>query len=632
MGSMYGFSAQKRINNPAIILDKMFRAIPSPCLSANHQWTTREGLVGLGTTYPAKASASKYYAEDLSSGMYCIFDGIIYRDNNDLNRKSLVETDGAAFLLEQYQRSGTNCLRNINGSFNVAWWDEKAHRLILANDKLGHNLLFLGIRDNILVFASMLARIMATGILSSDIDIEGFADLLNYGYILGERTLFKDIHVLPPASFLIFEGGKVCIKQYWHLNQVESHGRYDKQRLDELENTFKLAVKRSILPDKTCAIDLTGGLDSRCILAAAVNQRLPFITHTGGQPDTTDVVIAKRLSAQIGVQHCFESINPQMLSEWLVPMVLYQGGIFATIHCHPCQLLYSPLPFDAIVQGTGGEFARGADWVSPGDLRISNLTTEFIMRRLSSRTAQCLNMEQLWKREFRFIGMHAPREHLHSLLAGYKPKDSPIAVMKYLSLNELGRKFLNKAILIARGSKGAYFPYFDHQWVEAIASIPISERVNNRIQTDLIKRLCPEIKDIPYTHDPFPLLAPLWKILMRKGYRVVKRRTLQKLQFTNINPDEVPSTYYFRWSRKEMYNTFTELLYNPHAAFRTYLNWKTVETLLNQHFTGKKNWEILVAALTVFEISHKLWVAPYKPYTDDHVIPLFLPSDLKKAI
>ncbi|NUN24232.1 MAG: asparagine synthase, partial [Candidatus Jettenia caeni] len=92
MSSMYGFSAQKRINNPAIILNKMFRAIPSPCLSANHQWTTLEGLVGLGTTYPAKASGSKYYAEDLSSGMYCIFDGIIYRDNNDLNRKSLVET------------------------------------------------------------------------------------------------------------------------------------------------------------------------------------------------------------------------------------------------------------------------------------------------------------------------------------------------------------------------------------------------------------------------------------------------------------------------------------------------------------------------------------------------------------
>ena len=56
--------------------------------------------------------------------------------------------------------------------------------------------------------------------------------------------------------------------------------------------------------------------------------------------------------------------------------------------------------------------------------------------------------------------------------------------------------------------------------------------------------------------------------------------------------------------------TLAGLLYNPNAAFRAYLRWGTVKALLDQHFSGKEDWEHLVAALTVFEIAHSLWVAP----------------------
>jgi hypothetical protein len=75
-------------------------------------------------------------------------------------------------------------------------------------------------------------------------------------------------------------------------------------------------------------------------------------------------------------------------------------------------------------------------------------------------------------------------------------------------------------------------------------------------------------------------------------------------------PTKVPTHYFSQWIRKEMRETLFDLLYNPKAAFRAYLNWQTVETLFNQHFSGQANWEHLVGALTVFEISHRLWVDP----------------------
>lgn len=608
MSGIYGFAAQMGISDPITMLDRMREAIPSPGPSVQHQWAVKEGYVGLGAVHPARIDKSRHFAEDPSARAFCVFDGVIYRDTG-ADGENCVEPNGAVLLLERYLQSGTECLSEISGSFNVAWWDAKACRLVLANDKLGHRLLFWGLWSDRLVFASMMARIMATGTLSPEIDVEGFADLLSYGYTLGERTLFKSVHTLPPASALTYEGGKVSVQQYWRLDYVEPHGRYDERRLDELADVFKIAVRRSIRPDLTCGIGLTGGLDSRCVLAAAVNQRLSFGTFTGGQPDSTDVVLARQVADQAGAQHALELIGPEKASAWLVPMVLHQGAMVATLHSHPCQFLDSAFPFDAIIQGVGGEFARGA-WVSPEDLDIGDLVAKKPLKLKRQMVSKTQYVERLWKPEFRSLGLHSPEERLDAVLSEYSLQDAPVAAVEYFYLYERCRKFLNKAILIVRASNDVYLPYLDHQWLEAIAAIPISERVTNRIQIDLIKRLYPAIVDIPYTSNHNPSSALPWRFGVMRHYRTAKRTVRQRFGFGGRGRRKVRAHNYRQWSRDNMRPVLVELLYNPNAAFRPYLRWETVEALLNQHFSGKNDWVALVSALTVFEIAHKLWVDP----------------------
>jgi asparagine synthase (glutamine-hydrolysing) len=608
MSGIYGFAVQHCVSDPKIVLKKMREAVPAYGPLVNHQWTSKDGDIGLETLHPTRIGQCGRYAEDRSTGVYCIFDGVIYRASEAAGGE-LVEPNGAALLLEHYLSSGTEGLDKIDGSFNVAWWDERVRCLVLANDKLSHRPLFFGYSNGNLVFASLLANIMATGMISPEVDVEGLADLITYQYILGKRTLFKDILILPPASVLTYKEGRLSIKQYWCLDHVEPYGKYDKRRLDRLAEVFKTAVRRSLRLDLTCAVGLTGGLDSRCILAAAANQQLPFVTHTGGQPDSTDVVLANEIADRAEAPHIFEPITPDNLGEWLVPMVLHQGAIIATLHSHPCQLLYSQLPFDAIVQGLGGEFVRGF-WVSPSDLKISDLATQKPrgIRRLLSKTTQY--PEKLWNPVFRSRALHAPKEHLNDLLSDYNTQDVPVAAVEYLYVNERCRKFLNKAILIARANRDAYFPFLDHQWMEEVASIPISERLNNRIQIDLIKRLYPKILDIPYAKNLIPLSASPGRIRVINHYRGIKQRLSRKLKFMGPDHIIVPTHYYSQWTRSEMRSMLIELLYNPNAAFRAYLDWETVETLLGQHFSRQKNYESLLGALAVFEIAHQLWVNP----------------------
>jgi len=640
MSGIYGFAAQKGIPDPLTILNRMQKAIQMPGPALQHQWTAKEGLAGLGAVHPTRIGEPGHFAEDPTHKVYCVFDGVIYRDQGAPGG-NLVEPNGAALLLKRYLELGPDCLSEISGSFNVAWWDEKAQRLVLGNDRIGQRLLFFGHRNGVLAFSSLLARVMEAGLLSSEIDVEGLADMITYEHTVGERTLFKDAKVLPPASVLTYERGRVDIRKYWDLGQIEPQGHYDEQRLDEVEELFRIAVRRAIRPDITVAIDLTGGLDSRCILAAAANMDLPFVTHTGGQPDSTDVVLAQQAAAVAGAEHIFERVGPEKVAQWLVPMVRHQGGIISTLHSHPCQHFEMSLPFDASVQGIGINYIRG-HWVKAAELDIPAIDApstvrSLLKRKMLSHTAKQIDAEELWRPEYRTVGLQAPDAHARELLDQYSTHDRPIAALDNISLHERCRKFLNKAILVVRSAREVYYPYFDHELIIALAKIPMAERVTHTIQLDLLKRLGPQLLDVPTTKTLLPLSASPTKVwLTQKGWGARRRLSrwfrplryplqglgplryplqglgplrypLQGLGLLSNVPTRVPNHYYSRWIREEMRPTLIELLYNPNAAFRTYLRGEKIEDLLNQHFSGKANWEHLVGTLTVFEITHQLW-------------------------
>jgi hypothetical protein len=159
-------------------------------------------------------------------------------------------------------------------------------------------------------------------------------------------------------------------------------------------------------------------------------------------------------------------------------------------------------------------------------------------------------------------------------------------------------------------AREVYYPYFDHDLIVALAHIPMAERVNHRIQVDLIRRLFPDLLAVPSDKTLMPMSASHTSVWMTHRYWALRRRLSRRLGLPDNVPAKVPNHYYSQWIRNEMRPTLVELLYNPDAAFRAFLRWETVKSLLDQHFSGQGNWEHLVGALTVFEIAHRLWVDP----------------------
>jgi asparagine synthetase B (glutamine-hydrolysing) len=182
--------------------------------------------------------------------------------------------------------------------------------------------------------------------------------------------------------------------------------------------------------------------------------------------------------------------------------------------------------------------------------------------------------------------------------------------MDYLALRERCRKFLNKAIMIVRGCREAYFPYLDHEFIEALARLPVAERVTHSIQTDLTRRSYPKLLRTPYEKTMIPLSASPLRKTATKAVRALRRRAVGRIPFVTPQPPKVPNHYYTKWTRTEMRPILADLLYNENAAFRAYLQWDTVERALDEHFSGQRSWEALLGALAVIEIAHRIWIEP----------------------
>jgi asparagine synthase (glutamine-hydrolysing) len=607
MSGIFGFALSKRINGPEKVLDMMSDALPTHGSTKKSQWVGSDGQVGLGVIHPERISIASHSAEDQAQGVYCICEGTIH-PKSDLDGEKSKNSKGAELLLKEYLKFDEECIENYSGSFNVAWWDEQRRRLVIANDKIGQRLLFYSQKNGTFVFGSYIARVVASDLFSREIDLEGFMDLINYSYILGERTLFKDLRILPPGSILIFENRRLTIKPYFDLQQIDPYGEYDKRRQEELSALFKNAVKRCIRSDITTAIDLTGGLDSRCILAAAAHMQLPFIAHTGGSINSTDVVLAKEAAAITGTEHFFEPINPGGMANWLVPMVQYQSGIVSTLHSHPCQHFELDMPFDAIVQGIGISYIRG-QWVTPSNLSVKNPShiKNLLKNRLYSKTAKIIDIKELWRPEFKKFIDEKSKEHFNDLFNQYASADKAIDVLDHIALVRC-RKWLNKAILIVRGVREAAFPYLDDELMTAVAQLPIQERVKNRIQVDMIKQFYPKLLDVPLSKTLVPLSASPSKIWVIHQYRRLMKKLSKWPGINNTIPVKVPNHDVRKWSREQMRSTLLDILYNPDAIFRRYLDWTIVKPLLDQHFHGKMDWESLIASLIVFEIANGLWL------------------------
>ena len=258
---------------------------------------TSSGNIGLGLICSQDSSECYAIKENSKTGF---IDGFVYiddesscKDKNELNKK----------IITGILQSPENILPLLNGSFLIACTDGK--KLIVATDKLATRPCFYTFQRGRLLIGSQIKSILPF-LERSSINIEGIGDLLAFEFLLGERTLVKEISSIPPSSFIEWENGKIKKKKYWTFNfeYTKSQKDYPKKLLKVYEESVDNVLK-TIDSSQKVGIFLSGGLDSRLLFGVLLKKNIDFlaITYDTNPPGGVNPDISKNISARFGIKN-----------------------------------------------------------------------------------------------------------------------------------------------------------------------------------------------------------------------------------------------------------------------------------------------------------------------------------------
>src|SRR3954469_7615074 len=154
--------------------------------------------------------------------VWIVFNGEIY-NHKEIRRE--LEARGHHYrtksdtesIVHAYEEWGEDCVQRFRGMFAFAIWDAPKRRLLLVRDRLGIKPLYWSRTHDVLLFASEIKSILASGLVQAEANRDVMPEVLSTRYTAGEATLFRGVQKLLPGHLLVFEGGEIRTKQYWDI-------------------------------------------------------------------------------------------------------------------------------------------------------------------------------------------------------------------------------------------------------------------------------------------------------------------------------------------------------------------------------------------------------------------------------
>jgi asparagine synthase (glutamine-hydrolysing) len=178
-------------------------------------------------------------------------------------------------IVHAFEQWGANCLERFNGAFAFAVYNRVSGELFLARDRLGIRPLFLGGRDDVLVFASEAKAILRHPAIDRALDTVGIAECLVHWGAAFDRSAFRGIRELPPGHYLRISSSGREERRWWAVPyhpDAQDHGRSEDDFAEELLSLLEDSVRLRLRADVPVGVYLSGGLDSS--VTAALVQRL----------------------------------------------------------------------------------------------------------------------------------------------------------------------------------------------------------------------------------------------------------------------------------------------------------------------------------------------------------------------
>lgn len=431
-------------------------------------------------------------ARDAESGITAVYYGEFFGPEFQSNESAAI----AAELIELYQAKGEALPQSLDGTFVVFLWNSRERRGILFNDHYASRPLCYAEQNGFLYFSPEPKGIAGLPGFRATTDESALVMILAQGHLLGGTTYYQEIKYLDPGSMISIDRGAVRIsKHFEYLPNEEPVGQPTPELIEQLGEVMKAACRKRIRHVPNMVIPISGGFDSRGLLA--VIQGLtghPLKTVSWGtDQDTTDAdaYIGGQVAKFFHTEHRFLPRDYKNSVEDMEELVARVDGGSEDAVQHPSELrlmrlIRAELGTDYLIRGDevfGFKGAAESDAEAFARCGLRNLG-EFpdVVRLLQpARRAELVERS------------HASLEKLRLEC----PLQQPSARKDYLHYYQKIRNFADRSNYYKLGVLEAANPWLDKGIVQFLQTLPAPCRVEKVLYRRTMETLYPDLMRIP---------------------------------------------------------------------------------------------------------------------------------------
>jgi len=508
-------------------------------------------------------------------------------------------SDDASYLVQLYEEMGCAFLEKLNGWFSGVLLDLRAQKLVLFNDRYGVNRIYYHEDASGFYFASEAKSLLKILPGTRQLDLRSLGEVLCCEAVLENRSLFSGISLLPGGSSWVFSRGEpVKKKTYFKQEAWENQPALrESEFYEKLEETWRRVLPKYFLGKQSIGLSLTGGVDSRMILAWAprLPGTLPCYTWGGKYRDCADVKIARRTAKVCRQPHNTILVGAEFLSQF---HDLAERAVYIS---------------DGTMDVTGSidlYVQRLARQIAP--VRLSGVCGGEILRRLvmfKPDPAQQGVFDPELERSFRDATATYAGE-----LQGHR--------LSFASFKQAPWYMASK-FTVERSQVTYRTPYFDNDLVALAYQTP-EKLLNNEPALRLISNGNPALgkigtdRGLAFRSVPGVNRALHWyqeftfKAEYAYDYRMPQWLARVDHAFAPLHVERLflgrHKFHHFRvWYRDELSRCLREILLDSGARSRPYLRANSLEKILKAHTSGQRNYAFEIHKILTLEfIQRKL--------------------------
>lgn len=210
--------------------------------------------------------------------------------------------------------------KELNGHFIIFAYEHQSRHWHVLTDRFGTVHAYLG-SDGKRIALGTFSPAVAGAASAKHLDWDALVGFFNFGFFLGDKTYWQDVHILKPATHLVLdEGGQVLSeRKTWNWYHDPDPNLTTERALQDFHERFETVIRDQV-GGKAVALPISGGLDSRSTLIplttadqGGAKSLVPF--SYGYSDDSVETRIARKLAQKRHLEIQTWTIQPYLFDQ-----------------------------------------------------------------------------------------------------------------------------------------------------------------------------------------------------------------------------------------------------------------------------------------------------------------------------